>query len=125
GGQIGERRFDENPSSGFVHLPESLEHFRVAVGRSRLEERAQVGVRLDATGTDQLRGALAQRRFAGIASDHGQRSELIERSVQGRDGCRARFARNRRASLSVRQAQWAPAWAPLWFQWAGSPRASR
>jgi hypothetical protein len=45
-----------------------------------LEERAEIGVRRNLPGLDQLRRALEQRFFGDVPADEGQRGELLQRA---------------------------------------------
>ncbi len=51
GGQVGDRRLDQHPAAGLVHLAEPLEHLGVGAGGRILEERPEVGVGVDAVAT--------------------------------------------------------------------------
>ncbi len=126
GRQIRHGRFDQHPAAGLVHLPQPREGCsRPLVAWRRLEQRTEIGVRLDCVGANDRVGMRQQRFFGGIAADHGEPGEMPEGAGQRRNGCGAGVVRNRRASLSVPQVRAAPAWALLSFQSGGLRPANR
>ena len=63
GRQVGDRRLDEHPAAGLVHLAEPLEHLGIDVGRRIGEQRTEVGVRVDLARADERGGACEHRLF--------------------------------------------------------------
>ena len=127
GRQIGERRLEEHPGARVVHVAQPLEHVGARVRRRIREERSKVGVRGDAARP--RTSASAPRRTAADSTAsprmRRERRELLERLLERNRRGPACVGRNRRASLSARQARAAPASARPWSRSAGWPPATR
>ena len=86
------------------------------IGKANLDWQFDRYNRLKLGGEFTPEPAALARLFGGVAADHRERYQLLERSRKGRDGL---------SSLSVSPVQGAPASAPPWFRSGGSPRSSR
>jgi hypothetical protein len=82
GGQIGERRFDEHPAAGFVHLAQSFQDVRFDLGRGRVEEWTEIAVGFDLAGANDLGRSGVQRLVGLVAADRRQQRELLERPLE-------------------------------------------
>ena len=126
GGQVGDRRFDQHPAAGLVHLAQALAALRgrcPAAGR-RTAGRRRRRIRCWCARTS------AAARDQQLALRRGRRgSSRATRAVRASGGRATQMSlenrRNRRASLSVRRVPASPAWALPWFRSADWPRASR
>ncbi len=56
GRKVGDRRFDQHPAAGLVHLPQSPEHFGIGAEGRVVEERAGVRVGFDPVRPHERRG---------------------------------------------------------------------
>ena len=115
GRKIGDRRLDQHPAAGFVHLPQPLEDFGIDVRRAAFSNSgprsASDSIRCARTRSSARAHSAAS---VGIAAHRRQRRELFERLVErGRRGIGplafqgAGFGRRLlRARLSFRSADW-------------------
>ena len=89
GGQIGNRRFEQDPGACVVHVAQPLMELALdRIGRYSVEERSEVGVRRDLVLAHERRGADDQRRFGGVTADRRERRELFEGAIE-RNGHRS------------------------------------
>jgi hypothetical protein len=81
-GEISERGFHEHPSAGLRDLSKAFERMRIDIGRRRLDDAIEVGVRSEAESPDDGSGVRQQVDFGGVAADQRQQRELLERPLE-------------------------------------------
>ena len=84
GRQVGDRRFEQHPGAGLVHVLEALTQLRIAVERQRQDRRAARGRRRTrCRAREPAPRPLEHRRLAQVAANHRQQRELARASDEG------------------------------------------
>ena len=87
GGQVGDRRFEEHPATGLVHVAQMCQQRRARFRRRIRKQRPKCGVGVDALRADNRCGFGKEPRLRRVAANGRNGGEVVERLGQtGRCG---------------------------------------